>query len=125
MRQSSWREYVGRFWSYVDRSGGPDACWPWLKSTRGGNQGEHRKKGVAGVYGQFWYRGTNVYSHRFAYETKNGKIPDGCDIDHSCENTLCCNPAHLKAVSPALNTYYSNGVPRHDDEHYVDWVEEW
>jgi hypothetical protein len=125
MRQATWQEYVARFWSYVDQSGGPDACWPWTKSTRGGNQREHRKKGTKGVYGQFWCQGKPWYAHRFAYASKKGPIPPGADIDHECENTLCCNPAHLRAVTPALNAHYSMGVPRPGDDDYVDWVEDW
>lgn len=28
-------DIVAKFWAQVDRSGGPDACWPWLgKKTK-------------------------------------------------------------------------------------------
>lgn len=44
-----------RFWRKVDKSGGPDACWPWLASTHPGG------------YGQFYdARNKPIYAHRFA-----------------------------------------------------------
>lgn len=81
-----------RFWSKVDTTGGPDACWIWRA---------HRN--VKG-YGRF-RRGTiAIGAHRFAYETLVGVIPPGLQIDHLCSNTGCVNPKHLEIVTGLLNT---------------------
>lgn len=77
-----------RFWNKVDRSGGSDACWPWLASCDSFG------------YGRF-YDGKRVDgSNRVAWVLANGSLPDGdghhgsC-ILHRCDNPKCCNPAHL------------------------------
>ena len=45
-----------------------------------------------------------VLAHRLAYETLIGPVPDGLQIDHLCRVRLCCNPAHLEAVTAKTNT---------------------
>jgi hypothetical protein len=119
MAKATLEKYVQRFWSYVAFEiprGYETNCWEWTRSTRGGNQGEHAKKSRKGVYGQFWFRGKMVYAHRFAYEICVGTIPEGYEIDHLCENTLCCRPTHLRAVSPVANARYSSGIPRPEED---------
>ena len=81
-----------RFWSKVDRSGGPDACWPWTGATMNGGYGNFR-----GGYGH------NVKAHRFAYELMVGPIPDGLTIDHLCRHPVCVNHAHLEPVTMREN----------------------
>lgn len=71
------------FWANVDKSRGPDACWPWTK-------GKARHG-----YGKATYQGRTVTAHRLAWELVNGPIPEGKYICHSCDNPPCCNPAHL------------------------------
>ena len=73
-----------RFWGKVDRSGGPDACWPWMAGKN------------ADGYGQFWYSGTTVGAHVFAFADTEGLV-EGEIVCHSCDNPPCCNPAHLFA----------------------------
>jgi hypothetical protein len=52
--------------------------------------------------------------HRLAYEYFYGPIPEGLQIDHvkarGCTSTACCNPLHLEAVTPKVNTLRGNGL---------------
>lgn len=85
---------MNRFWSKVDRT---DTCWLWTASTdRSG-------------YGQFRVAGKTVLAHRFAYEAEAGPIPDGLQLDHLCRVRHCVNPAHLEAVTPAVNNLRAPG----------------
>jgi hypothetical protein len=88
-------EDVERFWSKVDTSGGPDACWPWI--------GPKKDNG----YGQFQFGGkaasTQVIAHRAAFEMRSGAIPAGLQIDHLCRNRPCCNPKHHEPVTQREN----------------------
>lgn len=73
------RALADRFWSKVDRSGGPDACWPWTGGT-------------TGPYGAF--NGTTA--NRVALGLSLGRaltpLEQAC---HTCDNPPCCNPSHL------------------------------
>lgn len=39
--------------------------------------------------------------HRHIYEQCFGEIPEGYQVHHKCNNTLCINPEHLEALSVA------------------------
>lgn len=75
-------ERIKIFWTWVDRSADPDACWEW--------QGERDKKG----YGKFSCLGESK-AFRIAYRLIKGDIQPGMVIMHSCDNPPCCNPDHL------------------------------
>lgn len=95
------------FRANVDKRG-PGECWPWL-----------RKPNDAG-YGQLRWVGTSMQAHRVAYLLEHGELPDGMEIDHTCHDPrectlkrecphrLCCNPAHLEAVTRPVNLERSN-----------------
>lgn len=72
------------FWTKVDKSAGPDKCWPWAKGRR------------ADGYGQLRWEGRVVRAHRVAYQLTYGDIASDLVVMHLCDNPPCCNPAHLR-----------------------------
>ncbi len=76
---------------YIDRSAGPDACWPWTGPK------------ASGGYGLVSAKPRPIRAHRAAYEAVHGPIPDGLIILHACDNPPCCNPDHLSLGTHATN----------------------
>lgn len=77
-------KFLRRFWSKLAKRG-PDECWEWQRSR------------CTDGYGQLWlgqgigFAGT----HRISWFIRNGPIPPGGVVMHSCDNPPCCNPKHL------------------------------
>lgn len=98
---------VERFWSNVDRSAGPEGCWPWIGPIKESGYG------IASVGSR------QIRAHRFAYFLLNGRMPEG-DTDHTCHNgsgcvggrgcphRACCNPSHLEDVTRKVNRKRGN-----------------
>jgi hypothetical protein len=76
-----------RFWEKVHK-GGPKDCWLWTGSTTGDN--------LSVTYGIFWQsHSTRLVAHKQAYILTHGEVPTGLQVCHTCDNGLCCNPAHM------------------------------
>lgn len=85
---------VDRLEAQVDKSAGPDACWPWRGYTLKGYGRLRERRGTP------W-----VFAHRLAFSTANGVelVPEQV-IMHLCDNPPCCNPCHLKIGTNSENT---------------------
>lgn len=72
-----------RLWTKIDRSAGPDGCWPW--------------RGWANCdgYGYIWINDEGYRVTRVLYFLTYGTIDDTLLVCHDCDNPRCCNPAHL------------------------------
>lgn len=77
-----------RFWNRVVWNGDEDECWEWNAAQDGYG------------YGLAWDGKRVVRSHRLCYGLLIGPIPEGHQLHHECENPRCCNPWHLRPVTP-------------------------
>jgi len=86
-----------RFEKYINKT---DSCWLWT----GG-------KDIKG-YGVFFYKRKTQMAHRISliiYERKTQLTP-GLQVLHSCRNTSCVNPDHLRE-----GTYHDNSQDKRRD----------
>lgn len=68
------------FWDNVDRSGGPEACWPWLGYKKDSGHGLTTLDSMP------------IHAHRKAWILTHGPIRGGLSALHKCDNPACCNP---------------------------------
>lgn len=81
---------IGRFWSFVDRTG--SSCWWW--------RGAIKSSG----YGNLYWRGQFRMAHCVAFElASKTRIVFGQVVRHTCDNKTCCNPEHLRIGTQADN----------------------
>lgn len=72
-----------RFWRRVERV--ESGCWLWRGSLDGGGYGQiSTAQGFA-----------PAKAHRVSWEMRNGPIPDGMVVCHTCDTPACVNPDHL------------------------------
>lgn len=100
-----------RLESYLDKSGGSNACWPFT-----GAKNSHG-------YGNFWLNGRYTSSHRASYQLFIGQIPEDKVVDHICHNVpdcpggrlcahrSCSNPRHLVLTEHGTNVLRGAGPP--------------
>ena len=84
-------EDIERFWSKVEISEHPDACWAWIGGTAKGR-------------GQFAANGTTYQAHRLAYILERGPLPLHWIVSQTCSNLVCVRPTHLVASPPQAKT---------------------
>lgn len=75
------------FLARVEQPSGASGCWAWVGYRD------------ADGYGRL---GTKV-AHRVAYELFVGSITADLEVDHTCFNPSCVNPAHLRLLPRRLN----------------------
>ncbi len=93
-------EEIDRFWAKVAIKG-LDDCWEWQAST------------INSGYGMLVIKRRHITAHRFSWMLANDTdIPDGLLVLHSCDNKLCCNPAHLRlgTHSDNIKEAYARGL---------------
>lgn len=86
-------ERLLRFISEPDSNG----CANWTGATKGSDR----------RYGALKVDGTMVKAHRLVYEKFFGPIPDGHDLHHACDNSLCVNPFHCAPLPDGVHMSYT------------------
>lgn len=75
--------------------GQPSPCHIWTGPDSGTGKG--------GGYGRMSLNSQTVAVHLVVYTHYYGYIPGKKQVDHKCNNRLCCNPAHLELMSHLRN----------------------
>lgn len=73
----------------------PSPCHIWTGPDSGNGRG--------GGYGRMSLDGQTVAVHLVVYTHYYGYIPSKKQVDHLCNQTMCCNPSHLELVSHKEN----------------------
>jgi hypothetical protein len=75
-------------------------CWLWKPGQWNSGNG----------YGKVNFEGKPWMVHRLMWTYLVGPIKFGMVLDHKCRERACCNPEHLRELTPKQNTYIGMAV---------------
>ena len=52
--------------------------------------------------------GSHIMMHRYFWERKHGKIPEGYTIHHTCGNRACQNIDHMELIDASIHASLTN-----------------
>lgn len=82
----------------------PNGCLEWIGYKSHG-------------YGVIQIGDTHWRVHRYAWTQKNGRIPEGLEIDHICHNPACYNVEHLRVTTRKQNQENHQGPTSRSTSH--------
>jgi hypothetical protein len=113
------QQWIDSFWKRVDKTSNPKGCWEWLG-------GKHSQG-----YGMFTFYPNKVRktmtTHRFSAIIHQLDMSNGPLLRHLCNNTICCNPDHLKSGTQKDNMkdMYDSGRNKSKRRHHsIDTINE-
>lgn len=83
-------EFWASFWDRIDTEPDKGTCWLWQGATNTYGYGAIK----FGLNADGKRR--QLLAHRIAFVQMKGPLLAGEDILHSCDERLCCNPAHMR-----------------------------
>ena len=97
---------IDRFWTLVDRAGGPDACWPWLSGTNPAGYGRFRGHPTTHLATR-WIM-SQILGRPLRWDAEVKEL-----VCHRCDNPPCVNPAHLYIGDDSTNMQDCSRRGRH------------
>ncbi len=101
-------KYFYLYWEKVDIKDNIDDCWNWLAYIHYSGYG---------YFHNYRLSKSAMPAHRVAYMLSKGSIPGRLQIQHLCNNRLCCNPNHLELGDDKKNMRYMVECNRQNINH--------